>query len=132
MRWTRSDTSSYAQLSRIVVGHAMTLTAMVIRVVVAPNSVTTDERPAVRCGSLRSWTLVAVAVLLAGVSVAASTIPAMRTARLASASFRCRYLTHPPRFGSIDRGRPGLLGGDADLVPHPRRRVGSHYATSEE
>jgi putative ABC transport system permease protein len=74
----------------LIVGHAMALTAIgkAIGVVLAPIALRLTSGLLFGVGPFDPATLAAVAVLLAGVSVAASTIPAMRAARLASVSFR--------------------------------------------
>ena len=73
----------------LIVGHAMTLTAIgvAIGVVFAPMALRLTSGLLFGVGPFDPTTLLAVAVLLAGVSMAASTIPAVRAARLASVSF---------------------------------------------
>jgi ABC-type antimicrobial peptide transport system permease subunit len=74
----------------LIVGQAMTLTAIgvAIGVVLAPMALRLTSGLLFGVSPFDPATLVAVAVLLAGVSVAASTIPAVRAARLASVPFR--------------------------------------------
>jgi predicted permease len=74
----------------LIVGHAMTLTAIgvAIGVALAPMALRLTSGLLFGVGPFDPTTLLAVAVLLAGVSIAASTIPAVRAARLASVSFR--------------------------------------------
>ena len=74
----------------LIVSHAMKLTAIgvAIGVVFAPMALRLTSGLLFGVSPFDPTTLVVVAVLLAGVSVAASTIPAIRAARLASVSFR--------------------------------------------
>ena len=74
----------------LIVGHAMTLAAIgiAIGVVLSPMALRLTSGLLFGVGPFDPTTLVAVALLLAGVSIAASAIPAVRAARLASASFR--------------------------------------------
>lgn len=74
----------------LVVGQAMALTAVgtAIGVVLAPMALRLTRGLLFGVGPFDPVTLLIVAVLLASVSLAASTIPAVRAARLASVSFR--------------------------------------------
>lgn len=73
----------------LIVGHAMRLTAVgvAIGVVLAPIALGLMSGLLFGLGPFNPVTLLTVAGL-AGVSLAASTIPAIRAARLASVSFR--------------------------------------------
>ena len=79
-----------ADIVSLIVSHAMTLTAIGIAtgVVLAPMALRLTSGLLFGVGPFNPATLLAVSVLLAGVSMAASTIPALRAARLASVSFR--------------------------------------------
>jgi putative ABC transport system permease protein len=74
----------------LIVEHAMVLTAagVAIGIVLAPMALRLTSGLLFGVGPFDPVTLVTVAALLAGVSIAASTIPAVRAARLASVSFR--------------------------------------------
>ena len=74
----------------LIFNHAMALTAVgvVIGIVLAPMALRLMSRQLFGVGPFDPVTLLTVAALLAGVSIAASTIPAVRAARLASVSFR--------------------------------------------
>jgi ABC-type antimicrobial peptide transport system permease subunit len=74
----------------LIFNHAMALTmvGVVIGVVLAPMALRLMSRLLFGVGPFDPVTLLTVAALLAGVSIAASTIPAIRAARLASVSFR--------------------------------------------
>jgi ABC-type antimicrobial peptide transport system permease subunit len=74
----------------LIFEHAMALTAvgMVIGIVLVPMALQLMSSLLFGVGPFDPVTLVSVAALLAGVSIAASTIPAVRAARLASVSFR--------------------------------------------
>jgi putative ABC transport system permease protein len=74
----------------LVVGHAMRLTCagLAIGVVLAPMALRLTGGLLFGVGPFDPATLLAVAVLLGAVSIAASMIPAVRAARMASASFR--------------------------------------------
>lgn len=74
----------------LIFDHAMALTALgiVIGIVLAPLALRLMSRLLFGVGPFDPVTLLTVAALLAGVSIAASTIPAVRAARLASVSFR--------------------------------------------
>jgi len=74
----------------LIVGHAITLTAVgvAIGIVLAPMALRLTSGLLFGVGPFDPVTLLTVAVILAGVSIVASTIPAFRAARLASASFR--------------------------------------------
>jgi putative ABC transport system permease protein len=74
----------------LIVRHAMMLTAIgvAIGVVLAPMALRMTSGLLFGVGPFDPATLLSVAALLAGVSIAAATIPAVRAARLASASFR--------------------------------------------
>jgi putative ABC transport system permease protein len=74
----------------LVVGHAMTLTAIGIAIgaVLAPMALRLASGLLFGVGPFNPATLLTVSALLAGVSMAASAIPAVRAARLASVSFR--------------------------------------------
>ncbi|PYR57404.1 MAG: hypothetical protein DMF91_19565 [Acidobacteria bacterium] len=74
----------------LIVRHAMMLTAIgvAIGVVLAPMALRMTSGLLFGVGPFDPATLLSVAALLAGVSIAASAIPAVRAARLASASFR--------------------------------------------
>jgi putative ABC transport system permease protein len=74
----------------LIVHHAMALTAVgvAIGVVLAPMALRLTSGLLFGVGPFDPVTLLTVAALLAGVSIAASTIPAVRAARLASVSFR--------------------------------------------
>ncbi len=79
-----------ADIVSLVVGHAMTLTVIGIAVgaVLAPMALRLASGLLFGVGPFNPATLLAVSALLAGVSIAASAIPAVRAARLASVSFR--------------------------------------------
>jgi predicted permease len=74
----------------LIVGHAMALTAVGVAIggVLAPMALRLISGLLFGVSPFDPATLLTVAVLLAGVSIAASTIPAVRAARLASMSFR--------------------------------------------
>jgi predicted permease len=74
----------------LIVGHAMVLTAggIAIGLVLAPMTLRLTSGLLFAVGPFDPVTLLTVAALLSGVSIAASTIPAARAARLASVSFR--------------------------------------------
>jgi putative ABC transport system permease protein len=74
----------------LIVGHAMALTAVgvAIGIVLAPMALRLTSGLLFGVGPFDPVTLLTVAALLAGVTMAASTIPAVRAARLASVSFR--------------------------------------------
>ncbi len=74
----------------LIVGHAITLTAVgvAIGIVLAPMALRLTSGLLFGVGPFDPVTLLTVAVILAGVSITASTIPAVRAARLASVSFR--------------------------------------------
>src|SRR5712691_286373 len=74
----------------LIVGHAITLTevGVAIGIVLAPMELRLTSGLLFGVGPFDPVTLLTVAVILAGVSIVASTIPAFRAARLASASFR--------------------------------------------
>jgi putative ABC transport system permease protein len=74
----------------LIVGHAMALTAagVAIGIVLAPMALRLTSDFLFGVGPFDPVTLLTVAVILAGVSITASTIPAVRAARLASVSFR--------------------------------------------
>ncbi|HXN23454.1 MAG TPA: ABC transporter permease [Candidatus Dormibacteraeota bacterium] len=74
----------------LIVGRAMALTAagVAIGIVLAPMALRLTRGLLFGVGPFDPVTLLTVAALLAGVSIVASTIPAFRAARLASASFR--------------------------------------------
>jgi len=74
----------------LIFDHAMALTAVgvVIGIVLAPMALRLMSGLLFGVGPFDPVTLLTVAALLAGVSIAASTIPAVRAARLASVSFR--------------------------------------------
>jgi putative ABC transport system permease protein len=74
----------------LIVGHAMVLTAVgvAIGIVLAPMALRLMSGLLFGVGPFDPVTLLTVVSLLAGVTMAASTIPAFRAARLASASFR--------------------------------------------
>jgi len=74
----------------LIVGHAMVLTAagVAIGIVLAPMALRLTSGLLFGVGPFDPATLLTVAALLAGVSIAASMIPAVRAARLASVSFR--------------------------------------------
>jgi len=74
----------------LIVGHAMALTAagVAIGIVLAPIALRLTSGFLFGVGPFDPVTLLTVAALLAGVTMAASTIPAVRAARLASVSFR--------------------------------------------
>ena len=78
-----------ADIVWLIVGHAMMLTAIgvAIGVVLAPMALRLTSGLLFGVGPFDPATLVAVIALLTVVSIAASTIPAVRAARLAS-SFR--------------------------------------------
>jgi predicted permease len=79
-----------ADIVWLIVGHAMTLTAIgvAIGVVLAPMALRLTSGLLFGVGPFDPATLVTVVALLTVVSIAASTIPAVRAARLASVSFR--------------------------------------------
>jgi putative ABC transport system permease protein len=79
-----------ADIVWLIVGHAMTLTAIgvAIGVVLAPMALRLTGGLLFGVGPFNAATLLAVVALLSAVSIAASTIPALRAARLASVSFR--------------------------------------------
>ena len=74
----------------LIFEHAMALTTVgvVIGIVLAPIALRLMSSLLFGVGPFDPVTLLTVAALLAGVSIAASTIPAVRAARLASVSFR--------------------------------------------
>jgi putative ABC transport system permease protein len=74
----------------LVVEHAMALTAagVAIGIFLAPMALRLTSGLLFGVGPFDPVTLLTVAALLAGVSIVASTIPAVRAARLASVSFR--------------------------------------------
>jgi len=74
----------------LIVGHAMALTAVgvAIGIVLAPLALRLTSGLLFGVGPFDPVTLLTVAALLAGVTMAASTIPAVRAARLPSVSFR--------------------------------------------
>jgi ABC-type antimicrobial peptide transport system permease subunit len=74
----------------LIVSHAMTLTAIgiAIGVILAPMALRLTSGLLFGVGPFNPATLLTVSVLLAGVSIAASVIPAVRAARLDSVSFR--------------------------------------------
>jgi ABC-type antimicrobial peptide transport system permease subunit len=74
----------------LVFDHAMALTAVgvVIGILLAPMALRLTSGLLFGVSPFDPVTLLTVAALLAGVSLAASTIPAVRAARLASVSFR--------------------------------------------
>jgi putative ABC transport system permease protein len=74
----------------LIVEHAMALTAagVAIGIVLAPMALRLTSGLLFGVGPFDPVTLLTVAALLAGVSIVASTIPAVRAARLASVSFR--------------------------------------------
>jgi putative ABC transport system permease protein len=74
----------------LILGHAITLTAVgvAIGIVLAPMALRLTSGFLFGVGPFDPVTLLTVALLLAGVSITASTIPAVRAARLASVSFR--------------------------------------------
>ena len=74
----------------LIVGRAITLTAVgvAIGIVLASMALRLTSGLLFGVGPFDPVTLLTVAVILAGVSIVASTIPAFRAARLASASFR--------------------------------------------
>ncbi len=74
----------------LIMGHAMTLTAagVAIGIILAPMALRLTSGLLFGVGPFDPVTLLMVAALLAGVSIAASTVPAVRAARLASVSFR--------------------------------------------
>jgi putative ABC transport system permease protein len=74
----------------LIVHHAMALTAVgvTIGIVLAPMALRLTSGQLFGVGPFDPVTLLTVAALLAGVSITASTIPAVRAARLASVSFR--------------------------------------------
>jgi putative ABC transport system permease protein len=74
----------------LIVSHAMTLTAIgiAIGVVLAPMALRLTSSVLFGVGPFNPATLLTVSMLLAGVSMAASAIPAVRAARLATVSFR--------------------------------------------
>jgi len=74
----------------LIVGRAITLTAVgvAIGIVLASMALRLTSGLLFGVGPFDPVTLLTVAALLAGVSIVASTIPAFRAARLASASFR--------------------------------------------
>src|SRR5262249_32462763 len=74
----------------LIVGQAMALTAtgIAIGLALAPMAVRLTSGLLFGVGPFDPVTLLTVAALLAGVSIAASTIPAARAAQLASVSFR--------------------------------------------
>jgi putative ABC transport system permease protein len=77
-------------IGSLIVSHALTLTAtgVALGVVLAPIALRLTSGLLFGVGPFDPATLLSVAALLAGVSIGASTIPAMRAARLGSASFR--------------------------------------------
>jgi ABC-type antimicrobial peptide transport system permease subunit len=79
-----------ADIVRLIVSHAMTLTAfgVAIGVVLAPVAPRLMGGLLFGVGPYDATTLLSVAALLAGVSIAASAIPALRAARRGSLSFR--------------------------------------------
>ena len=74
----------------LVVGHALTLTAISIAIgaVLAPMALRLASGLLFGVGPFDPVTLLTVSALLAGVSLAAAAIPAVRAARLAAVSFR--------------------------------------------
>ena len=74
----------------LIIRHAMVLTAagVAIGIVLAPMAMRLTSGLLFGVGPFDPVTLLTVAALLTGVSIAASTIPAVRAARLASVSFR--------------------------------------------
>jgi putative ABC transport system permease protein len=74
----------------LIVGHAMALTAagIAIGLVLAPMALRLTSGLLFGVGPFDPMTLLTVAALLAGVSIAASAVPAARAAQLASVSFR--------------------------------------------
>ena len=74
----------------LIVEHAMVLTAagVAIGIVLAPIALRLTSGLLFGVGPFDPVTLVTVAAVMAGVSIAASTIPAIRAARLGSVSFR--------------------------------------------
>jgi ABC-type antimicrobial peptide transport system permease subunit len=74
----------------LIVSHAMTLTAIgiAIGVILAPMALRLTSGLLFGVGPFNPATLLTVSVLLAGVSIAASVIPAVRAVRLDSVSFR--------------------------------------------
>jgi hypothetical protein len=74
----------------LIVEHGMALTAagVAIGIVLAPMALRLTSGLLFGVGPFDPVTLLTVAALLAGVSIVASTIPAVRAARLASVSFR--------------------------------------------
>jgi predicted permease len=74
----------------LIVGHALALTAtgVALGVLLAPMALRLTSGLLFGVGPLNPATLAAVAVLLTAVSIIAAAIPAVRAARLASASFR--------------------------------------------
>jgi putative ABC transport system permease protein len=74
----------------LIVGHALVLTAIgvALGVLLAPMALRLTSGLLFGVGPLNPATLVAVALLLTAVSITAAAIPAVRAARLASASFR--------------------------------------------
>jgi putative ABC transport system permease protein len=82
--------ASSADIVWLIVGHAMTLPAIggAIGVVLAPMALRLTSGLLFGVGPFDPATLVTVVALLTVVSIAASTIPAVRASRLASVSFR--------------------------------------------
>lgn len=82
--------ATVADIVSLILGQAMALTASgaAIGLVLAPMALRLTSGLLFGVGPFDPTTLLAVTVLLAGVSIAASTIPAVRAARLGSASFR--------------------------------------------
>jgi ABC-type antimicrobial peptide transport system permease subunit len=74
----------------LIVGHAMMLTVVGVAIgaILAPLALRLTSGLLFGVGPFDPVTLGAVALLLAGVSIAASAIPAARAARLAATSFR--------------------------------------------
>jgi ABC-type antimicrobial peptide transport system permease subunit len=74
----------------LIVGHAITMTVagIAIGLALAPMALRLTSSLLFGVGPFDPATLVVVAVLLGGVSIAASLLPAVRAARTASASFR--------------------------------------------
>ncbi len=67
---------------------ALTAAGVAIGIVLAPMALRLTSGLLFGVGPFDPVTLLTVAALLAGVSIVASTIPAVRAARLASVSFR--------------------------------------------
>ena len=82
--------ATHIDIVSLIVGHAITLTAIgvAIGIVLAPMALRLTSGFLFGVGPYDPVTLLTVAVILAGVSITASAVPAVRAARLASVSFR--------------------------------------------